>query len=96
MKWAILLYAYLVYPDSSQMEKVISWNLPFQSYEECKSFYNRHTDDLHGGVIEHGEKTYGATMTINEMGCARAVIMHPGAKPEISGLQPIMKGGNSI
>lgn len=96
MKWAILIYAYLAYPQSDNIEKVISWNLPFASYQECKSFYHMYEDNLQTGVLVHAKEQYKADMIIREMGCARAVIHQPGEDPDVSGLRPIFKRGPEV
>ena len=48
---AILLYALLGYPNNDNYEQVISWNLPFQTYEQCSMFYLQNKQNLHDGVI---------------------------------------------
>ena len=55
MKWAILLYATLLYP-TGEHQQVISWNLPFQTYEQCEAFYYEQKENLHKGVITHGKE----------------------------------------
>ena len=40
MKWAILLYATLIFP-TGEKQQVISWNIPFSSYEQCEQFYKK-------------------------------------------------------
>ena len=96
MKWAILIYAYLAYPQSDNIEKVISWNLPFASYQECESFYHMYEDKLQSGVLVHAKEQYEADMTIREIGCARAVIEKPGDDPDVSDQRPIFKREPSI
>ena len=46
MQWVILLYAFLEYPDSGAIEKVVSRNLPFQSFEKCEQFYHQNKNNL--------------------------------------------------
>ena len=84
MKWAILLYAHLVYP-TGEIQKVISWNLPFTSYEQCEAFYQTEKENLHKGVLDHGKVTYHPDIKLKEMGCARGEIRAKGEKPLMSG-----------
>ena len=76
MKWAIVVYAVLVHasgiPDDEHL--VISWNLPFDTDNECVGFYNRNHHELKGGVVLHGQRAYNDEMGIKEMGCVKAMV----------------------
>ena len=72
MKWAILLYATLIFP-TGEKQQVISWNIPFSSYEQCEQFYKKEKDTLHKGVLDHGKEVYHPEIQLVEMGCAVAM-----------------------
>ena len=74
IKVAVLLYAILLYPDGVREQQVISWNLPFQSYEHCQIFYNQNHKNLKDGVIVHGNSQYEEGMTLTEMGCTKVIM----------------------
>tara|TARA_B100001057_G_scaffold305656_1_gene305805 strand:+ start:4482 stop:4769 length:288 start_codon:yes stop_codon:yes gene_type:complete len=93
MKWAILLYAHLIYP-TGEIQQVVSWNLPFQSYEQCEAFYNLQYKTLHAGVINHGKQVYHPDIKIKEMGCARGEIRANGQKPLMSGERRLFYQGD--
>ena len=48
MKWAILLYAILLYPDGEREQHVISWNIPFLTYQQCQVFFSAECYNLEG------------------------------------------------
>ena len=81
IKVTILLYAILLYPDGLRQQQVISWNLPFQSYENCEKFYNENQKKLKDGVVVHGNSEYEEGMTLSEMGCTKVVISGNGDIP---------------
>ena len=93
MKWAILLYATLLYP-TGERQQVISWNLPFQTYEQCEAFYYEQKENLHKGVITHGKDKYHPEIQLLEMGCAKGVIKAKGEKPTMSGEVPLYFRGD--
>ena len=68
IKVTILLYAILLYPDGIREQQVISWNLPFQSYQQCQTFYLQNATNLKGGVVVHGNSQYEQCMILSEMG----------------------------
>ena len=78
IKVAILLYAILLYPDGEREQQVISWNLPFQSYQQCHNFYLQNATNLKDGVIVHGNSQYEQGMTLQEMGCTRVILSGDG------------------
>ena len=78
IKVAILLYAILLYPDGEREQQVISWNLPFQSYQQCHTFYLQNATSLKDGVIVHGNSQYEQGMTLQEMGCTRVILSGDG------------------
>ena len=84
MMWAILIYATLVYP-SGEVQRVISWNLPFRSYEQCEAFYRQEEDTLQKGVIAHGQDVYHPDRQIQQAG----------AKPIVSGEKRLYFRGES-
>lgn len=94
MMWAILIYATLVYP-SGEVQRVISWNLPFRSYEQCEAFYRQEEDTLQKGVIAHGQDVYHPDIQLLEMGCAKGQIQQAGAKPIVSGEKRLYFRGES-
>lgn len=94
---AILLYALLGYPNNDNYEQVISWNLPFQTYEQCSMFYLQNKQNLHDGVIRHGKSTYKADMFLQEMGCTK--VSQPAdrstpAKDTPGARRPLYNGGS--
>ena len=74
IKVAVLLYAILLYPDGIREQQVISWNLPFQTYQQCQVFYNQNATNLKDGVIVHGNSQYEKGMQLTEMGCTKVII----------------------
>ena len=78
IKVAILLYAILLYPDGIREQQVISWNLPFQSYQQCQTFYLQNATNLKDGVVVHGNSQYEQGMTLQEMGCTRVILSGDG------------------
>ena len=78
MKWVILLYAILLYPDGEREQHVISWNIPFETYGQCANFYLQNDTTLKDGVVVHGNSRYEKGMTLTEMGCTKAFISSNG------------------
>ena len=81
IKVTILLYAILLYPDGIREQQVISWNLPFQTYQQCQMFYNQNHKNLKDGVIVHGNSEYEEGMTLTEMGCTKVILSGNGDIP---------------
>ena len=81
IKVTILLYAILLYPDGIREQQVISWNLPFQTYQQCQMFYNQNYKNLKDGVIVHGNSEYEEGMTLTEMGCTKVILSGNGDIP---------------
>ena len=81
IKVAILLYAILLYPDGIKEQQVISWNLPFNSYEQCQMFFNQNHKNLKNGVIVHGNSQYEQGMILSEMGCTKVILTGNGEIP---------------
>ena len=78
IKVTILLYAILLYPDGIREQQVISWNLPFQSYQQCQTFYLQNATNLKDGVIVHGNSQYEQGMTLQDLGCTRVILSGDG------------------
>ena len=81
IKVAILLYAILLYPDGEREQQVISWNLPFQSYQQCHTFYLQNATNLKSGVVVHGNSQYEQGMQLIEMGCTKVILTGNGEIP---------------
>ena len=81
IKVSILLYAILLYPDGIKEQQVISWNLPFQSYQQCETFYLQNATNLKDGVVVHGNSQYEQGMTLTEMGCTKVILTGNGEIP---------------
>ena len=83
MKWAIVIYAVLVHASGTPSDEhfVISWNLPFDTHNQCAGFYNRNHTQLKGGVVLHGKRAYNDNMEIKEMGCVKAIVDTSKHKP---------------
>tara|TARA_B100000941_G_scaffold290908_1_gene275803 strand:+ start:6983 stop:7288 length:306 start_codon:yes stop_codon:yes gene_type:complete len=101
MQWVILLYAFLEYPDSGAIEKVVSRNLPFESYEQCEQFYHQNKNNLIPGVIEYSKTYNGEELTLLEMGCSKTQIPvsphnYDQDIPEPSEFRPLYQLGKSI
>ena len=98
MKWAIVMYAFLGFQDSNQIQQVISWNLPFQTMGQCIQFHNKNQIQLRQGVITHGAEVYGKTPYVKEMGCVRAEVYAttPDELPTLKGRQKLFEGGPTI
>tara|TARA_Y100001954_G_C15402342_1_gene403284 strand:- start:252 stop:539 length:288 start_codon:yes stop_codon:yes gene_type:complete len=95
MKWAILLYATLIFP-TGEKQQVISWNIPFSSYEQCEQFYKKEKDTLHKGVLDHGKEVYHPEIQLVEMGCARGEIRARGDKPIVTGQRRLYFTGDPV
>ena len=52
---ATLLYA----GDPQKTENLYSWQITFQSYDQCKLFYNAYQADILNGLLDHGTKKFG-------------------------------------
>ena len=78
IKVSILLYAILLYPGGEREQQVISWNLPFQTYQQCHTFYLQNATNLKSGVVVHGNSQYEQGMTLQEMGCTRVILSGDG------------------
>lgn len=101
MQWVILLYAFLEYPDSGAIEKVVSRNLPFESYEQCEQFYHQNKNNLIPGVIKYSKTYNGEELTLLEMGCSKTQIPvsphnYDQDIPEPSEFRPLYQLGKSI
>jgi len=98
MKWAIVMYAFLGFQDSNQLQQVISWNLPFANFEMCTQFFRKNDQVLKEGVITHGTEKYGKTPYIKEMGCVRAEVYAttPNELPTLIGRIKLFEGGPTI
>tara|TARA_E500000178_G_scaffold344949_1_gene394001 strand:+ start:6895 stop:7185 length:291 start_codon:yes stop_codon:yes gene_type:complete len=95
MQWVILLYAFLEYPDGS-LEKVVSRNLPFQTYNQCEQFYYQNKDNLIPGVIDYSKTYNGEKLNLIEMGCSKAEVVKPGQPiPEPTGFKPLYRLGTN-
>ena len=81
IKVSILLYAILLYPDGIKEQHVISWNLPFNSYEQCQMFFNQNHKNLKNGVVVHGNSQYEQGMILSEMGCTKVILTGNGEIP---------------
>ena len=81
IKVAILLYAILLYPDGERELQVISWTLPFQSYQQCQTFYLQNATNLKSGVVVHGNSQYEQGMQLTEMGCTKVILTGNGEIP---------------
>ena len=81
IKVSILLYAILLYPDGIKEQQVISWNLPFQSYQQCQTFYLQNATNLKSGVVVHGNSQYEQGMQLTEMGCTKVILTGNGEIP---------------
>ena len=82
IKVSVLLYAILLYPDGIRQQQVISWNLPFATFQQCQMFYNQNATNLKQGVIVHGNSQYEKGMQLTEMGCTKVVISGNGDIPK--------------
>ena len=98
MKWAFVMYAFLGFQDSNQLQQVISWNLPFQTMGQCIGFHNKNQIQLRQGVITHGAEVYGKTPYVKEMGCVRAeaYAQSPDELPTLRERQKLFEGGPTI
>ena len=52
---ATLLYA----GDPQKTENLYSWQITFQSYDQCKLFYDAYQADILNGLLDHGTKKFG-------------------------------------
>ena len=84
MKWAILLYATLLYPNrrTTTSNKL---NHPFKHMSSVKHFIMNKKENPHKGVINHGKDKYHPEIQLLEMGCAKGVIKAKGEKSIMSG-----------
>ena len=90
MKFAILIYAILPTHTGDETQRFISWNLPFENYYKCASFYKDNLEKLQEGVKDHAKQIHKKEFHIKEMGCVHAT-HHTDRDPTLKNFQPLYK-----
>ena len=81
--FAIILLATLSYTqEPSKTENLYSYQLQFQSYEQCLKFYNDFEAKLLNGLLDHGTTKYGK-IQIDYVSCAEVEISTGSDKPKV-------------
>ena len=92
--FAIIFLATLNYVgDKDRTENLFSYQLQFQSYNECVSFYNSYQANLLNGLLEHGRQKFG-DIEIDYISCAEVEITTDMEIPKVIGQKPVYKRGS--
>ncbi|MBJ34103.1 MAG: hypothetical protein CMC89_05185 [Flavobacteriaceae bacterium] len=70
----IFLATLFFYATPDVKENLYSWQLTFDSFENCQKFYDQYGDKLLNGLLDHGKKKYGEEMGIDYLACAMVEI----------------------
>ena len=89
--FAIILLAtvsYIGQPDKT--ENLYSYQLQFESYDECVKFYVDYQDKLLNGLLDHGRTKFG-DIQIDYLSCAEVEITPDLTVPNVIGQKPLYK-----
>ena len=91
--FAIIFLATLSYIDNpDKTENLYSYQLQFQSYDQCLKFYNDFEAKLLNGLLDHGTTKYG-NIQIDYVSCAEVEITPGSDKPTVLGQIPVYERG---
>ena len=89
---AIIFLATMFAQDNpSQKENLYSWQLQFQTYDQCVSFFDEYGDKLLNGLIIHAKQHYGKEMGIEYVSCANVKMDMTQSQPEVIGQRTVYK-----
>jgi|TARA_A100001388_G_scaffold52479_1_gene35586 hypothetical protein len=87
--FAIIFLATLSYIDNpDKTENLYSYQLQFQSYDQCLQFYEDYQDKLLNGLLGHGKERFG-NMQIDYVSCAEVEITTDLEIPNVIGQKPV-------
>ena len=58
----------------TEKENLYSWQITFNDFAQCESFFNEYGDKLMNGVIDHAKREYDKDMQIEYLSCAKVEI----------------------
>ena len=83
----IIFLATLYYVASPEVkENLYSYQLMFNSYDQCEMFFDDYSDELLNGLMDHGKMKYGQEVGVDYLSCAQVKVnlQMPG-DPEVIG-----------
>ena len=87
--FAIIFLATLSYIDNpNKTENLYSYQLQFQSYNQCSKSYEDYQDKLLNGLLGHGIEKFG-NMQIDYVSCAEVEITSDLEIPIVLGQKPV-------
>lgn len=90
----VIFLATLLYTgDPQKTENLYSWQITFQSYDQCKLFYNEYQADILNGLLDHGTKKFGK-IEVDYLACAEVELDFNKKHPKVlSQIEMYKKGG---
>ena len=58
----------------AEKENLYSWQMVFNDFAQCESFFNDYGDRLMNGVVDHAKREYNKNMQIEYLSCAKVEI----------------------
>ena len=58
----------------TEKDNLYSWQITFNDFAQCESFFNEYGDKLMNGVIDHAKREYNKDMQIEYLSCAKVEI----------------------
>ena len=74
--------------EPEKTENLFSYQLQFQSYDQCVVFYNEHQANILNGLLEHGRSKFG-DIEIDYLACAEVEITPSLDIPNVLGQRPV-------
>jgi|TARA_B110000444_G_C18694492_1_gene525895 hypothetical protein len=69
---AIIFLATLSYiEEPTKKENLFSWQITFNSYAKCQTFFDRYGAHLMNGVIDHARRQYEQELQVDYLACAK-------------------------
>ena len=75
-------------------ENVYSWQITFNTYQECELFYETYNASLLNGLLNHGRKQYGKNMGVDYLSCAKVEIDENFPEPNVLGQKVLYSVGS--
>ena len=92
--FAVIFLATLSYiGDEDKTENLYSYQLQFESYQQCIHFYNNNTAKLLNGLLDYGKEKYG-DIQIQYLSCAEVEITPNLDIPNVIGQKPVYNRGD--
>ena len=60
--------------EPTQKENLYSWQITFNSFNQCEQFYNEFGAKLLNGVQDHAKRTYGRDAQVEYLSCAQVEV----------------------